>query len=125
MTTLSTIIKRPLAIASGAAAVAFVAISLPGTAQAAMSAREFMASLDELKQICNRIDEPVWIKKRSYGCGERVTCYGRRCYYKRPVLTHVPNEPEVAKLFIRKDGADHGNGGNRGRGRQDNSPGLK
>ena len=115
-TTLATLIKRPVILAAGAAAL--FAISLSGSAHASMSAKEFTASLDELKQICHRMDERLWIKKRNYGCGERFVCHSQRCYYKRPVLTHVPNEPEVAKLVIEKDGADRDNGRGRGRGRK-------
>ncbi|CAN5317958.1 hypothetical protein BH10PSE7_BH10PSE7_21820 [soil metagenome] len=118
MTKLSTLAKRPFLIGSATLAAAFLALSLSGSAQAAMSAKEFVASLDDLKQVCHRLDQPMWIKRQNSGCGNVVKCFGRRCYYK-PIIIVDRDPPTLTPVKKVKTGNDHEG---KSRGRQ--SPGL-
>ena len=77
-----------------ASAVAVVAgLAMPSQARV-MSAAEFLASIDEAKYICKRLDEPFWMMKRQYGCGDQITC---RSSGKCQIVTKKrrPNDPPV------------------------------
>ena len=128
---MTTLTKRPLLIGSATLAAAFFALSLSSSAQAAMSAREFIASLDELKQVCHHLHQPMWFRAGDSGCGKVVKCEGRKCYYKPKVRIPNPNQPPGIVVLVRKDGADRNHdkagrsGGEKDSGDRGNPNGIK
>ena len=89
---------------AGSALAVLAGLAMPSEAKV-MSAKEFMASLDETKTICRRLDEPFWQVQRRYGCGEVVHCKAGSCFYrKRPQLP-----PRAVAVLVLPDGSasDH------------------
>jgi hypothetical protein len=90
---------------------------LAGSADAATGSSKFRASLDELRRYCERLDEPFWQLKRSYGCGDKVECASAHCQYR------------YKRVYVRLRGDDgkerSDNPGNRGRGRGDSGRGSQ
>jgi hypothetical protein len=101
MTTLS---KISLAAFGGLAVLV-----LAGQADAAIDRRKFQASPDELRRYCHRIDQDFWRLKRTYGCGETISCVSGNCRVWSPPPPPPPsNYPP--RLFSR-DGGANGEGG--------------
>jgi len=98
-------------ILTGSAIAVLAGLSMPSQAKV-MSAAQFLASMDELKYVCRRLDEPFWLAKRQYGCGDQISCRasGVCDYYKPPRRKH-PNIPTlthvVRVLDIGPDSNDH------------------
>jgi hypothetical protein len=119
MTLLSRKAKVEGLIFAGSALAVLVGLAMPSQAKV-MSAAQFIASIDEVKYICRRIDEPFWQVKREYGCGDSVTCAkAGSCWYKRR-----PNYPPRTNALLtlpdgpddHHDGRGHEDGGHRGEG---------
>jgi hypothetical protein len=111
MTLLSLNANMKHLVFAGTALAVLAGMAAPSQARV-MTAAEFVASIEEVKYVCKRLDQPFWGMKRQYGCGEVVSCFkARTCELKkrkqeqRPPLTHA-----LLALPDGPDDNDHGNG---------------
>jgi hypothetical protein len=99
-------------ILTGSAMTVLVGLSMPSQAKV-MTAAQFLASMDEVKYVCRRLDEPFWLVKRQYGCGDQVSCRasGACEYHLKPPKKRRPNDPPlthvVRLLEVGPDSNDH------------------
>jgi hypothetical protein len=112
--------------------------SLASPSHAAMTADAFIASLDDLKRVCRRIEEPLWAKKHNYGCGSKIVCAEGSCKVKKRVVIRIPirprpiGNPSFTPTPVRPGGGDtpsssssDSGGGGRGDGGGTASPGPR
>jgi hypothetical protein len=99
-------------VLTGSAITVLVGLSMPSQAKV-MTAAQFLASMDELKYVCRRLDEPFWLVKRQYGCGDQINCRasGTCVYHYKPHKKRRPNDPPlthvVRVLDVGPDSNDH------------------
>ncbi|WP_119269874.1 hypothetical protein [Taklimakanibacter deserti] len=98
--------KFSLAVFGG---VSVLMLAVP--ADAATGRVKFRASVDEIRRYCERLDEDFWRTERTYGCGNKVGCYGGKCTAK--FRSPPPPPPPPPPLFAR-DGSGNGGGGQGG-----------
>jgi hypothetical protein len=105
--------KFSLAVFGG---VSVLMLAVP--ADAATGRVKFRASVDEIRRYCERLDEDFWRTKRTYGCGNKVGCYGGNCTADAPKRPPPPPPPLFARDSGGKRGGDTGgvNGGDGGGG---------
>jgi hypothetical protein len=102
----------------GSALVVAAAIAMPSQARV-MTAQEFIASVDEVKYVCRRLDQPFWELRRQYGCGEMVSCFkAGTCQFK--IVKRKQRQPLTHAVLALSEGPDsndhHHDGPDGGRG---------
>jgi uncharacterized membrane protein YgcG len=95
-------------------------LMLAAPADAAINRSKFNASMDDVRRYCHRIDEDFWRTKRSYGCGEKITCTSGSC---RAYIPPPPPPPPTYPPPQAKDGGGNGHGGKKGGGGNDGGDG--
>ena len=81
-------------------------------AEAATGHSKFYASIDDLRRYCERLDEPLWKKKRNYGCGQFI-CADGVCQVRK---SSPPKKTYPQHSLRPGDGGKSDNGGVRGGG---------
>jgi hypothetical protein len=111
-----------------AATAAAGLVSLASPSGAVSTADEFLASLDDMRRVCHRIDEPLWTTKRNYGCAKIVCASGLCKMTQKRIVTRIPERPRperpvisvknptLTPTFVTPAGGLSGGGGDNGGG---------